>query len=286
MAVNLGIIAGGGDLPRRLALAAQAAGRGVFIVAFVGHTDAATVEGFPHLWSRFGAAAEILEALRLAKVGELVFAGPVKRPSFSEIRPDWRTTKFLLKVGRRALGDDGLLSAIAKGLEEEGFRVIGIHDVLADLLAPAGLLAGPPPDDSAQIDIARGLAVARALGRVDVGQAVVVQQGLVLAVEGVEGTDAMIERAGTLRRSGPGGVLVKLRKPQQDRRMDLPTIGPETLRRAGSAGLCGVVIEAGGTLLLHREQTLLAAVEANLFLLALEPHAVAAAVAESEEARE
>lgn len=286
MPADLAIIAGAGDLPRRLAHAARAAGRGVFIVAFEGHTDPATVDGWPHLWSRFGAAAEIIDTLRQAGIGEMVFAGPVRRPSLTDIRPDWRAAKFLMKVGRRAFGDDGLLSAIAHALEEEGFRIIGIHDVMADLLAPPGLLAGPAPDETARADCSRGLAVARTLGHLDVGQAVVVQQGLVLALEGIEGTDAMIARAGTLRRAGPGGVLVKLRKPQQDRRMDLPAIGPGTVAAAAAAGLRGVVMEAGGTLLLHREETMAAAAAGGMFLLALEPAAVAEAAAEAVKAGE
>ncbi len=267
MAAKIGILAGGGDLPARLALAARGSGREVFVVAFEGHTNPATVNGYHHLWTRFGAAEAILGALHRADVTELVFAGPVRRPSLAEIRPDWRATKFLAKAGARALGDDGFLRVITRGLEEEGFRVIGIQDILRDLLAPVGALGRLLPDETAESDIGRGLEVARTLGVLDVGQAVVVQQGLVLGVEGIEGTDALIARCGSLRREGVGGVLVKIKKPQQDLRLDLPTIGVRTVEGAAAAGLRGIAIEAGGTLVMDREETALAADRAGLFVV-------------------
>jgi DUF1009 family protein len=267
MAVKLAIFAGGGDLPARLAEAARGSGREVFMVAFEGHTAPASVAGLPHLWSRFGAAAAILDFLHGNGVTELVLAGPVRRPSLPEIMPDWRATRFLAKVGTRALGDDGFLRAITRGLEEEGFRVVGIQDILRDLLAPPGPLGALRPDAVAEADIARGIEVARIVGALDVGQAVVVQQGLVLGVEAIEGTDALIARCGPLRRDGAGGVLVKVKKPQQDRRLDLPTIGVQTVVGAASAGLRGIAVEAGGTLVMDRPALVAAADQAGLFVV-------------------
>jgi hypothetical protein len=267
MAVRLAIFAGGGDLPARLAEAARGAGREVFMVAFEGHTAPAAVAGVPHLWSRFGAASAILEFLHGNGVTELVFAGPVRRPSIPEIMPDWRATKFLAKVGTRALGDDGFLRAITRGLEDEGFRVVGIQDILRDLLAPAGPLGALVPDATAEADIVRGIEVARIVGALDVGQAVVVQQGLVLGVEAIEGTDALIARCGSLRREGAGGVLVKVKKPQQDRRLDLPTVGVRTVAAAAAAGLRGIAIEAGGTLVMDRPALVAEADAAGLFVV-------------------
>jgi hypothetical protein len=161
---------------------------------------------------------------------------------------------------------------VARVLEEEGFEVVSPQSVLAGLLPESGLLTrGAPPDQAARADIRRGVAVCRALGAVDVGQAVVVQQGLVLGVEAIEGTDALLARCGGLRRQGRGGVLVKLSKPNQDRRLDLPAMGPDTVRHAAAAGLAGIAFEAGSTVLLDRERTVAAANAAGLFLLALEP---------------
>jgi len=160
---------------------------------------------------------------------------------------------------------------VMKVLAEDGFEVIGAQQVLAGLLPEAALLAGPEPDDVARADIQRGLAVCRALGVVDVGQGCIVQQGLVLAVEAIEGTDAMLARASGLRRDGPGGVLVKCVKPGQSRLADLPTIGPRTVDNAVTAGLRGLAFEANGTILLERETTIDRANAAGLFLLAFNP---------------
>lgn len=270
MAPKLAIFAGGGPLPAQVGAAARASGRDVVMVCFDGQTDRDGAAAYPHLWARFGAAGEILDFLRAERVQDLLFAGPVRRPSWYELRPDWRAAAFFARVGWQAFGDDGLLSAISRALAEEGFRVIGITDILADLLAPAGVLGRVAPDDGGRADIARGTEVAAALGRLDIGQAVVVQQGLVLGVEAIEGTDALIERCGGLRRAGPGGVLVKMRKPQQDIRLDLPTIGPATVVRARAAGLAGIAVEAGGSLIMDRPAVVEACDAAGLFLVGIE----------------
>ena len=264
----LGIIAGGGPFPGQVARAAMAAGRQVFIVALEGFAEPSIVGPYPHATVRMGAAGRILALLREAKCHDVVVVGPVKRPSMLDLRPDAEGVRLLARIGRAAFGgDDGLLAAVLRVLGEEGFRVLGAHEVLTEALAPAGLLTPNGPDAAAQADIARGLAVLKALGAADVGQACVVQQGIVLAVEAIEGTDAMLARAGSLARPGPGGVLVKCAKPGQDRRADLPAIGPDTMRAAAKAGLRGIAFEAGATLLADADATAEAAREAGLFLL-------------------
>jgi DUF1009 family protein len=186
--------------------------------------------------------------------------------------PTANGARILARIGRAAFaGDDGLLAAVMRILAEEGFRVLGAHEILAEALGPRGLLSRTAPDAQAMADVARGVTVARALGAVDVGQGCVVQQGMVLAVEAAEGTDAMLSRAGPLARPGHGGVLVKLVKPGQDRRADLPTIGPATLRAAAAAGLRGIAYEADGTILADRMATIAAADAAGLFLMGLDP---------------
>lgn len=251
-----------------MARAAVAAGRPVFIVALDGFAEPAVVGPYPHVRVRIGAAGRILALLREAQCRDLVVVGPVKRPSMLDLRPDAEGVRLLARIGRAAFGgDDGLLAAVLRVLGEEGFRVLGAHEVLTEALAPAGLLTPNGPDATAQADIARGLAVLRALGRADVGQACVVQQGIVLAVEAIEGTDAMLARAGSLARPGPGGVLVKCAKPGQDRRADMPALGPNTVRAASEAGLRGIAFEAGATLLTDAEATAAAARETGLFLL-------------------
>ncbi|MCF3946326.1 UDP-2,3-diacylglucosamine diphosphatase LpxI [Acidiphilium sp. AL] len=270
----LGIVAGGGPLPGRVGLAALAAGREVFVVALEGYAEPQVIGGFPHEVVRLGAVGAAIAALRRAGCAEIVLAGPVKRPSLLDLRPDAVGAKLLARIGRAAFsGDDGFLAAIVRVLGEEGFRVLGAHEVLREALAPEGLLTRAAPDATAMADIARGVAVVRALGVADVGQACVVQQGIVLAVEAVEGTDAMLARARGLARPGPGGVLVKLVKPGQDRRADLPTLGPATIAGARDAGLRGVAFEAQGTILLERVPMIEAAEAAGVFLLGIDPAA-------------
>ena len=272
MTVPLGIIAGGGPLPGRVAEAAKAAGRPVFIVALDGYAEPDVVAPFPHAPARLGAAGHILELLRSNQCRDIVLVGPVRRPSLLHLRPDGEGARLLARIGRAAFsGDDGFLAAIVRVLGDEGFRVLGAHEVLTEAVGPRGLLSRAVPDAEATADIARAVAVVRALGQVDVGQGCVVQQGIVLAVEAIEGTDAMVNRAAGLRRPGPGGVLVKLVKPGQDRRADLPTIGPNTIDVAVAAGLRGIAFEAGGTLFTDRAACVARADAAGLFLLGLDP---------------
>lgn len=274
MPPKLGIVAGGGDLPAKLIAVCHATGRGVFLLALEDQTDPSLTEGVDHVWVRLGAAGAALKALHAAGVRDLVMAGQVRRPSLAELRPDWRATKLFAKLGASSLGDDGLLSAVVRELEEvEGFRVTAPDELLGELLVPVGVLGEIRPDDQARGDIARGFEVVRALGALDIGQAVIVQDGLVLGVEAIEGTDKLIERCAALRREGLGGVLVKACKPGQERRVDLPTVGIETVHGAARAGLRGIAIEAGRTLVLDRAAMTRAADEAGLFFVGADPAA-------------
>jgi DUF1009 family protein len=264
----LGIVAGSGELPRRLVESCRSRGRGVFVLALEGEAAPETVVGVPHAWCRMGAAAKALRILRENGVGDLVFAGGVRRPSLAAIRPDWRAAKFFAKVGYRMLGDDGLLSAIVKELEIEGFRLIGPHQVLdAAASVGEGPLGAVSPNAEAEADIARGVSIARALGALDIGQAVIVQHGLVLGVEAIEGTDALLRRCAGLRRDGPGGVLVKMEKPGQETRIDRPTFGPQTVRLAAETGLQGIAVEADKTLLVDRDEVIRVADAAGMFVV-------------------
>lgn len=267
----LGIIAGSGGLPRRLIESCRVAGREVFVLALEGEADPEAVETVPHAWCRVGGAATGLDLLRANAVGELVLAGGVRRPSLAALRPDWRAAKFFARVGYRALGDDGLLKAVVKELEREGFRVIGADQLLDEAALPEGPLGQVRPDADALADIAHGMRLARAIGVLDIGQAVVVQQGLVLGVEAIEGTDGLLRRCAGLRRDGPGGVVVKLEKTGQERRADRPVIGPQTVVVAAESGLRGIAAEAGATLVLDRAEVIRLADAAGLFVVGVRP---------------
>ncbi|HEY1299125.1 MAG TPA: UDP-2,3-diacylglucosamine diphosphatase LpxI [Stellaceae bacterium] len=266
-APKIGIVAGSGALPRRLVESCRAMGRDVFVLALEGAAEEATIEDVPHAWCRLGAAAKGLSLLREHNVTELVLAGAVRRPSLLALRPDWRAAKLLVRIGYRALGDDGLLTAVVGELEREGFRVLGPDRLLDGGLAPEGPLGSIRPDPPALADIERGGRVARALGGLDIGQAVVVQQGMVLGVEAAEGTDELIRRCAALHREGPGGILVKLEKPGQERRADRPTIGPRTVTLAAETGLRGIAVEAGATIVVDRDAVAAAADRAGLFVI-------------------
>ena len=267
-ASRLGIIAGGGPLPGLIARACEGEGREILVIAFEGETDPATCAGHAHRWLGLGAVGALLKSLRQADCGEVVLAGSIRRPSLSSIKVDLRGMRLMGRVARaKAKGDDTLLSLVIAELEEEGFTVVGADDLIATLCAPIGVIGERTPDEDAERDIAIGIEAARALGAQDIGQAVVVQAGRVLGVEGVEGTDRLIERCAALQEAGPGAVLVKMKKPGQERRADLPTIGAGTIERLAEAGFQGVAVEAGETLILERTQAVARADEHGVFMV-------------------
>lgn len=267
----IGILAGGGPLPAQVARSITAAGGSVFIIGFEGFADPAVIAPWPHRFIRLAAAGDILATLRQHGCRELVLIGPVRRPSFATLRPDAVGARILARVGRALFsGDDGLLGAIVRVLGEEGFIVRGAHEYLHASVGRRGVMGRIHPDRVALSDIARGRRVVHALGALDIGQGCVVQDGLVLGVEAIEGTDEMLERVGRYRQDGrPGGVLVKMVKPGQERRADLPTIGPETVRRVVRAGLRGIAFEAGATLMTDPEGCIAQADEAGIFLVGI-----------------
>jgi DUF1009 family protein len=269
---TIGILAGSGPFPGQVAEAAVKTGRAVFIIAFEGFAEPAIIAPFPHEIVRVGAAGRILALLREHDCRDIVLVGPVLRPSLFNLRPDAEGVKILARIGRAAFsGDDGLLAAVVRVLAEEGFHILGAHEILTEALGPAGVLGQVAPDDAARADIARGAGVLRLLGQADIGQACVVQMGAVLAVEAIEGTDRMLARCKDLALPAAGGVLVKLTKPGQDRRADLPTIGPRTITLAHAAGLRGIAFEAGGTLLTDRAACIAEADRLGLFLIGVLP---------------
>jgi DUF1009 family protein len=260
---KLGIVAGGGALPLHLVAACRAIDREFHVLALEGQAERALTEGIPHDWNRLGAGGAGLRKLRDANVEDIVFAGRVKRPSFYALRPDARTLAFFARLaGGFKVGDNALLSAVVREVEAEGFRVVGSEEILADLVATEGPYGVHRPDAATAADIERGVEAARSLGRADKGQAAVVAGGEVLGVEDEDGTDALIHRC-----RGKGGVLVKVAKPGQERRVDLPTIGPATVDNAAGAGLRGIAVEAGNALVLDRDEVARRADAAGLFVV-------------------
>jgi DUF1009 family protein len=267
--VPIALLAGKGDLPATLLQVFEKQQRPFVVLAFSGQTEEKLVHNLPHIWINFGEVGKAIAYLKENQIKEVVMAGNMSRPAMNEIRPDWEGIKWLAKIGSKALGDDNLLRLIIGMVEEKGYKIVGPDELLTQLLAPEGFLTSFEPDEQAWRDIGRGIEVLSALSPVDVGQAVVIQEGLVLGVEAIEGTDGLITRTGPLHRPGLGGILIKIAKHQQDKRVDLPTIGPETVRNACKAGLRGIAVEAGKTLILEREQTVKLAEDGNLFIVGL-----------------
>lgn len=266
----LGIIAGRGGLPYAVRDAALADGRSVYIAALKNSAEESLCDGFDHGWYNLGAGGSILKAFKKRGIEEIVMIGGVQRPNFSDIRPDLWTAGILTKIGLKALGDNDLLVTIKLALEKEGLRVMGAHQVAPRLITPVGVLGKYEPNERDQEDIERGVAVAQALGAVDVGQSVIVYDGLVLGVEAIEGTDALIERCASYRKKERGGLLVKLCKPQQDKSLDMPTIGLRTLENLYDHGFDGLAVHAGNSLMPEREAIIEFADNRKLFVLGVD----------------
>jgi DUF1009 family protein len=266
----LGIIAGGGALPESVLYAAQNQGREVYVAALKGSADDDFLDGIDHDFYCLGAGGSIVKALRKRNIKDIVMIGSVSRPHFSDLRPDMWTAGVMAKIGLKALGDNDLLVCIKDALEAEGFALRGAHEIAPELITPEGLLTKHKPDKKALIDIERGIAVARALGVADVGQSVIVYDGLVLGVEGVEGTDELIKRCAGYRKKDKGGILVKLCKQQQDKRLDMPTIGIKTLQNLYDNGFEGIAIHAGQSLIPERAAFIDTANNRKLFVVGVD----------------
>lgn len=268
---RLGIIAGHGDLPRELVGFARRQGRDVFVLAIEGQAEADTVAGVEHDWFRIPRIGDAIAILKANGVGELVLTGDFPPwHLFEETDDPWvvEQRSHLERLVHR--GENEVLTYVIGALEAEGIHVVSARSFAGDMFPKKGILGKHEPDTEAWLDIALGIDVAHRIGRLDIGQSVAVQHRVVLAVEAAEGTDALIGRAGALRRPGiPGPVLVKMLKPQQETRADPPTLGPVTIRHAAAAGFRGIAIEAGGALVVEREKTVALADESGLFLAAV-----------------
>lgn len=265
---KLGIIAGGGSLPAHIIETCQQQDRPFFVLGLEDHVDT-PLENMPHKMVRLGAVGDALRTLKKEQVQEVIMAGRVGRPTLSSLRPDMTATMLLAKLGSNIFsGDDALLSAIVKIMEGEGFTVVGMGDVCAHLLAGSGALGKHKPDKQQQEDITRGMNAVHTLGALDIGQAVIVENGYVLGVEAAEGTDALIARCAALAQHTKGqGVLVKAKKPNQDERADLPTIGTDTVEQAYLAGLAGIAVQAGGSIILGKEEVIRLADRYKMFIV-------------------
>jgi len=251
----LALIAGGGAYPADLARILTERGQPLFVAAIEGAADPAAFRTADSASYRLGQLGRVLDDLRTRGIADLVMLGGLPRPSFSALRPEVSTLKYLPYFARAFQGgDDHLLSAVVRFFEGQGFRVHGPHEIAPELTAPAGPLGARRASPEQKALIERGFALLSALSPFDVGQTAILADHRVIAIEAAEGTDAMIARVGELVAAGrlkigkADGVLVKAPKDSQDLRVDMPAIGPETLRKASAVGLSGIAVRAGKVL--------------------------------------
>jgi DUF1009 family protein len=280
----LGLIAGNGRFPFLLLDAARAHGRRVVVAAIREETDpamnarAADDPGTTVHWLSLGELSRLIETFQREGITEAVMAGQVKHKQiFSSIRPDWRLAKLLLNL--RTRNTDMLLGAIAKVLSDEGIELISSTSFLEPLLAPQGVLTAREPNEQERRDIAYGREVAAAIAGYDIGQTVVIAGQACVAVEAMEGTDATIARAGALMRTleedastlDRSLTVVKIAKPKQDMRFDVPVIGEATIAAMHEARATCLALEAGRTLIFDRERVIAAADAAGIAIVAASP---------------
>ena len=277
----IGIICGGGSLPLAIADAASRHGRRVVMFALRGFASN-EVERYPCHWIVLGALGRFFRLVRQEGCRDLVFIGSLTRPTFGRFRLgfklDLATIRRLPRIARAFRGgDDHLLAGIARMIEDEGFRMLGAHEVAPEILLAEGALGSRGPSEADRVDIARALELLAATGPFDIGQAAVVASRHVLAVEAIEGTDRMLDRIVALRQEGRirvpagAGVLVKAPKPQQDRRFDLPTIGPETVEAVARAGLAGLAAVAGAAIVAEPQRVAQLAEARGVFVVGIAP---------------
>jgi hypothetical protein len=269
----IGIVCGAGSMPLAVAEAASRRGRRVLLLGLRGFADP-QIERYPSHWVALGQLGRIFRLLRAAGCRDVVFIGALVRPSFGHIRLDWTTLRMLPRLaGAFRGGDDHLLAGVGRIFEDHGFRLVAAQAVAPEILLPQGPLGSRLPGERDRADIARALALLAATGPYDVGQAAVVADGHVLAIEAAEGTDRMLERVAALRLEGrirvaAGiGVVVKAPKPQQDHRFDLPSIGPQTIEGLARAGLAGLAVVAGGTIVAEPERVARLAEQHGVFVV-------------------
>ncbi len=271
---SIALICGGGSFPGAVADTIVRRGRRPVVFAIKGWADPKVVEQHSHHWIALGQFGRFLRLARAERCRDVLFIGTLLRPPLSQIRLDWHTIRLMPRIIQSFRGgDDRLLSGMARFMEEEGLRIIGLRDVAPDVVVPEGVLGRCHPLPADRADIARALDLLAKLGPFDVGQAAVVANNNVLAVEAAEGTDNMLRRVAELRGQGRVttprgvGVLVKAPKPSQDHRFDLPAIGPQTIANAVSAGLAGVGVAAGSTIIADAAEAIAAADRGKIFVV-------------------
>ncbi len=264
---NIGIIAGQGSLPKQIVNGLIDHGMKPYVAALKGIAEKNVAEGVDAIWGNVTAVGKIIGFFRDNNVKQLVLAGGMKRPSFSSLIPDGTGLKLLNRLRKLdEAGDGKMFDEIISFLEENGFEVLCVDEVVPEMVTAQGVMGEVSPSKNNMNDVEYGKYIAEEVGRLDIGQSIIVQNRVTLGVEGIDGTDALLTRYGPLQFDGHGAILVKIRKPKQDRRIDLPAIGPRTIELLHEFRYKGVALKAGDSLIIEREQTLARAKELGIFI--------------------
>ncbi len=266
---KVGLIAGGGMMPVEIINHCNKNNIPIFAIGLESFANEEQLKEAPHIFAKIGEVGKILKTFKKEGCENIVMAGGIKRPALKELIPDWGGIKLLARISIKKMSDDNLFRAVMDEIERSGFHVVGIEEVVPEMLFSEGVYGSTKPSDEDMDDIKRGITVAKAIGAVDVGQAVVVQEGIVLAMEAVEGTDRMLARASELRKPGKAPVMVKVLKPGQDMRVDLPAIGLQTIELLKKNGIKGIAVEAGGILMIEKEKVIEMADREGIFIIGM-----------------
>ena len=262
----LGLIAGQGDLPRLIINQCRDQNRPVFVTAIEDQTPPETVADVDHVWIKIGKLGDFIEVLKKRNIQDIVFAGSIKRPNLNAISLDWEGIKLLGSIGYKAMGDDAILTIITNFLESRGFHILTPGDILQNLIPKQGALTHNLPSEEDLQDICKGIKILDLMGSADIGQAIIMQMGQVLGIEAIEGTERLIHRVRDYKLASHGGVLIKMSKSQQNLKIDLPTIGVQTLHQIHNSKLNGIAIEANRSQIIDLENVIHLANELGLFI--------------------
>lgn len=267
---KIGILAGGAALPQILSAYLEHKNVEVFVSAFNGQGVGEWVHNYNHAYFDLGKVGALLKKLKAESVSDVCLIGAIKRPDLKSLKPDLEGAKLLTKLATQGLGDNSALCMIRDYLQDKGFSVWGVHELMPDLLAPKGVVGDTKPSKQNHKDIEFGIDICQTIGRADIGQSVIVENGVVLGVEAIEGTDELIKRCASLKRAETGGVLIKMIKPQQDPNLDMPTIGIQTLENLKQSGFDGVAVSAKKTLIPDLKECCKYATDHKLFIYGIE----------------
>ena len=266
---KLGIIAGDGDLPIQIINECKKQKKDFVVILINGHGTEISKSYNPDYIMNLSKIGKAIKFAKTNNIIDLVMAGRIKRPSLKDMLPDIWTARFLAKYAGRIKGDNNALTNLAKELEKEGFNILAPEKFILKSLCPKGILGNQSPTIENKKDIELGFKIAKNIGKNDIGQSLIIQNGLVLTVEAAEGTDAMIARSKILKIGDSGAIFIKVIKPGQDERLDRPVIGINTIKSIHEAGLDGMALEANSVFILNLDEVINYANSNNLFIIGI-----------------